>query len=207
MFSFGKGRVRTLFKEQGENFIFYPYGLMRKGILVSPDQKEEIEKTFMKYFSAPQIYKIIKIVVVGGVLIMYMFIGLGMLTEFVIPAHFNVIILLACVSVLVAVATRPHRKELARVTKGLPRTETRMKITETIARDAGTMSSPRLLLLSFASGIVSASIIYYYFRSEIQIGMMDSLIYLMLFGLFAGLSSYYVVVWTKKITGSQGGWS
>ena len=136
---------------------------------------------------------------------MYTFIGLAMITELVIPAHFNMIILLACVSVLVAVATRPYRKALARVTKGMPRTETRMKITETIARDARTMSSPRLLLLSFASGFVAAYILYYYFRSGIRIGMLDSLIYLMLFGLFAGLSSYYLVVWTKKITGSQGG--
>ena len=78
-------------------------------------------------------------------------------------------------------------------------------MTETIARDARTMSSPRLLLLSFASGVVAASIVYYYSRSGTQIGMLDSLIYLMLFGLFAGLSSYYLVVWTKKITGSQGG--
>ncbi len=206
MFSFGKGREKTLFKENGENFIFYPYGSMRKGILVNPDQKEEIENIFVKHFSPPKIYRIIRIVVVGGVLIMNMFISLGIITDFVIPVHFNVILILACVGVLVAVATRPYRKELNRITKGMPRIETRMKMTEWIARDAATMSSMRLIIFSFSSGTVAAAFVYYYFRSEIRIGMLDSLIYLMLFGLFAGLSSYYATVWIKKITGSQGGW-
>ena len=153
MFSFGKGRVRTLFKEKGENLIFYPYGLMRKGILVSPDQKKEIEKLFLKHSSPPLIHKPIRIAVIGGVFIMYTFAGIGMITNFVIPVHFNIIILLACVSVLVAVATRPYRKELDRITKGMPRIETRMKMTEWMARDAATMSSMRLLFFSFSSGI------------------------------------------------------
>jgi hypothetical protein len=206
MFSFGSGREKTPFKENGENFIFYPYGSMRKGILVSANQKEEIEIIFVKHFSPPKIYRIIRIVVVGGILIVNMFIGLGLITDFVIPVHFNVIILLACVSVLVAVATRPYRKELNRITKGMPRIETRMQMTEWMARDAATMSSMRLLLFSFSSGTIAAALVYYYFRSAIQIGMLDSLIYLMLFGLFAGLSSYYVTVWVKKLTGSPGGW-
>ncbi len=137
---------------------------------------------------------------------MNMFIGLGMITNFVIPVHFNIIILLACVSVLVVVATRSYRKELNRITKGMPRIETRMTMTEWIARDAATMSGMRLIIFSFSSGTVAAAFVYYYFQSEIQIGILDSLIYLMLFGLFAGLSSYYVTVWVKKLTGSPGGW-